>query len=58
MVLVKNLLVNAGSVVSITGLEISPVVGNGSPLQYSCMENSMDREAWRAVVHGAIESQT
>ena len=58
MVLVKNLLVNAGSVVSITGLEISPVVGNGSPLQYSCMENSMDREAWRAVVHGATESQT
>ena len=58
MVLVKNLLVNAGIVVSITGLEISPVVGNGSPLQYSCMENSMDREAWRAVVHGATESQT
>ena len=37
---------------SITGLGISPGVGNGSPLQYSCMENSKDRGAWRAVVHG------
>ena len=33
-------------------------VGNGSPLQYSCLENSMDRAAWWAIVHGAAESQT
>ena len=33
-------------------------VGNGSPLQYSCLENSMDRAAWWAIVHGATESQT
>ena len=30
----------------------------GSPLQYSCLENPMDREAWRATVHGVTESQT
>ena len=33
-------------------------VGNGNPLQYSCLENSMDRGAWRATVHGAAKSQT
>ena len=32
--------------------------GNGHPLQYSCLENSMDRGAWRAAVHEAAESQT
>ena len=32
--------------------------GNGSPLQYSCLENPMDRGAWRATVHGAVQSQT
>ena len=32
--------------------------GNGYPLQYSCLENSMDRGAWRAAVHGVIKSQT
>ena len=32
--------------------------GNGSPLQYSCLENPMDRGAWRATVHGVTESQT
>ena len=31
-------------------------VGNGSPLQYSCLENTMDRGAWRAKVHGVTES--
>ena len=30
--------------------------GNGNPLQYSCLENSMDREAWQATVHGVAES--
>ena len=32
--------------------------GNGNPLQYSCLENSMDREAWQAMVHRVTESQT
>ena len=36
----------------------SPGGGNGNPLQYSCLENSMDRRAWRAEVHGIIKSQT
>ena len=35
-----------------------PRVGNGNPLQYSCLENPMDRAAWRATVHGAAESWT
>ena len=32
--------------------------GNGTPLQYSCLENSMDRVAWRAIVHEAEKSRT
>ena len=32
--------------------------GNGTPLQYSCVENPMDRGAWRATVHGVSKSQT
>ena len=36
----------------------SPGVGNGYPLQYSCLENSMDRAAWWATVHGVTKSQT
>ena len=32
--------------------------GNGTPLQYSCLENSMDRGAWQTTVHGAAKSQT
>ena len=31
--------------------------GNGNPLQYSCLENPMDREAWGAIVHGVAKSQ-
>ena len=43
---VKNLLANTGDVGSIPGLERTPVEGNGYPLRYSCLENSMDRGAW------------
>ena len=34
----------------------SPVVGNGNTLQYSCLENSMERGAWRATVHGVTKN--
>ena len=37
---------------SVPGLERSPGEGNGNPLQYSCLENPMDRGAWWATVHG------
>ena len=36
----------------------SPGEGNGNPLQYSCLENSMDRGAWRATIYGVTESDT
>ena len=36
----------------------SPGGGNGNPLQYFCLENPMDRGAWRAAVHGVAKSQT
>ena len=52
-----NLPANAGERSLIPGLGRSPEVGNGNPLQYSCLENSMDREAWWATVHGAAKSQ-
>ena len=42
----------------IPGLWRSPEEGNGHPLQYSCLENSMNRGAWRATVHGVSKSQT
>ena len=42
---------------SYTGWGRSPGVGYGTTLQYSCPENSMGREAWRAAVHGAAKSQ-
>ena len=43
---------------SIPGLESSSGEGNGNPLEYSCLENSMDREAWRTTVRGVTKSQT
>ena len=49
---------NAGNPGSIPGSEISPGEGNGNLLQYSCLENSMDRGAWWAIVHGVAKSWT
>ena len=58
---VKNTPANAGDaryVSSIPGLGRSPREGNGNPLQYSCLENPMDRGFWQAVVHKvAAESE-
>ena len=42
----------------IPGLGRSPGEGNGNPLQYSHLKNSMDREPWQAAVHGLAESNT
>ena len=42
----------------IPGLGRSPGGGHGNPLQYSCLENPMDRGAWKAAVHGVTKSQT
>ena len=49
---------NAGDPGLIAGSRRSPGEGNGNPLQYSCLENPMDRGAWRATVHGVAKSQT
>ena len=49
---------NAGDPGSIPWLGRSPEGGNGNPLQYSRLDNSMDREAWWATVHGITKSQT
>ena len=49
---------DAGDTVSIPGLGRFPEGGNCNPLQYYCLENSMDRKAWRAIVHGIAKSQT
>ena len=58
--MVKNLPANVGDsrdVGSILGWGGSPGRGNGNPLQYSCLEDPMDREAWQATIHGVAESQ-
>ena len=49
---------HAGDPGSIPGLGRSPGEGNGNPLQYSCLENSIDRGAWQATVHGVVKSRT
>ena len=55
---VKSLPANAGDVGSIPGPGRSPGEGNGNPLQYSCLEYSMDRGTWQAAVHGVAKSGT
>ena len=58
---VRNLPANARDIRdtgSILGLERSPGGGHGNPLQYSCLENPMDRGAWRAAVHSVEKIQT
>ena len=54
----KNLPANAGGTGSIPGAGRSPGEGSGNPLQYSCLENSMDGGAWWAKVHGVAKSRT
>ena len=58
---IKNKPANSGDVGDtglISGLGRSPGEGNGNSLQYSCLENSMDREAWQATDQGVTESDT
>ena len=49
---------DAGHTGLIPGSGRSPAEGNGNPLQYSCLENPADREAWQATIHRAPESWT
>ena len=49
---------DAGDVGLIPGLGRAPGEGNGYPLQYSCLEKTMDTGAWQAIVHGVAKSQT
>ena len=53
--MVKNPPANAGDIGSMPGLGRSSKEGNGYPLQYSCLENSMDRGAWWVIAHGVAK---
>ena len=53
--MVENLPVNEGDVGSIPGSRRFPGEGNGNPLQYSCLENIMDRGTWQAIVNGVTK---
>ena len=53
---VKNPPANAGDSGSVPGWGRSPGGGHGNPLQYSCLENTTDRGAWRAAIQGVAES--
>ena len=55
---VKTLPAHAGDASSILRSGRSTGEGNGNPLQYSCLENPMDKGAWQATVHGVPKSQT
>ena len=50
----KDSVCNAGDPGSIPGLGRFPGEGNGNPFQYSCLENSIDRGDWQAIVHGVV----
>ena len=54
----KESVCNVGDLGSIPGLERSPGGGHGNPLQYSCLENPMDRGAWGATAHGVSKSHS
>ena len=54
----KETACNAGDPGLIPGLGRHPGEGNSNPLQYSCLENAMDRGAWRATIHGVTKTQT
>ena len=59
--MVNNPPANAGDARDVSWIPCSgrsPGEGNGNPLQYSCLENPMDRGAWPATVHGVAKSQT
>ena len=49
---------DTGEAGSIPGSGRSPEGGHGNPFQYSCLENAMDRDAWKATVHGVAKSWT
>jgi len=53
--MVKNPLANAGDASLIPGSVKSHEEGNGNPLQYSCLENSMNRGVWKTTVHGVAK---
>ena len=55
--MVKNLPAMQETPGSIPGLGRSLGEGNGNPIQYSCLENSMDRGTWQATVHGSAKTQ-
>ena len=57
-IVVKYLPANADDMGLFPGSGRLPGVGNGNRLQYSCLENPMDRGVWRATVHGVTKSQT
>ena len=52
----KNPPANAGDADSVPGMGRGPEEGNGNPLQYSCLGNTMDKGIWQATVHGIAES--
>ena len=55
---VKESTCNMGDLDSVSGLRRFHGEGHGNPLQYSCLENHLDRGAWQDIVHGISKSQT